>query len=96
MPDVRVNHPHSLTVDAAREKLGGFADLLKKYGVTLDWSGPVAKVGGVPGVSGQVEVAAREVRVQLHLSRMVTLMGIDPARLEGSIRRRLDEALGGS
>ena len=95
MPDVRVTHPHTLPIDDVRAKLGGFADLLGKYGVRLQWNGHVATVGGVPGVSGEVEVAAREVRVRVHLSRMITMMGIDPTRLEGSIRRRLGDVLGG-
>jgi putative polyhydroxyalkanoate system protein len=95
MPDVRVSHRHSLPIDEVRAKLGGFSEMLGKYGVTLDWRGHVATVGGVPGGSGSVEVTPAEVRVHVHLSRMITMMGIDPARLEGSVKRRLDEALGG-
>lgn len=94
MPDVRVTHRHALPVDQVRDRLGGFSDLLRKYGVTLAWHGHTATVGGVPGVSGEVAVTPAEVRVHVHLSRMITMMGLDPARLESSIRRRLDEALG--
>ncbi len=93
MPDVRVTQPHSLPPDAVRERLAGFADMLGKYGVKLTWSGHDAALGGVPGVGGHVKVGAKQVEVLVSLSRMVTMMGIDPGKLEGSIKRRLEEAL---
>jgi putative polyhydroxyalkanoate system protein len=92
MPDIRVTHPHELPVDEARRRLSGFADLLGKYGVRLDWRGSVAEVAGVPGVSGRIEIHPAEIRVNVHVSRMITLMGLDPVKLEGTVRRRLAES----
>ncbi|MEQ1508753.1 MAG: polyhydroxyalkanoic acid system family protein [Myxococcota bacterium] len=94
MPEIDVVQPHALGVDAAKERLGGFQDLLSKYGVRLEWSGPQARLAGVPGVGGKVEVAPSEVRVNVTVSKMLTLMGLDPVRLKSTIAKRLSEALG--
>lgn len=95
MPDIRVVEPHQLTVAEAKQRLGGFEELLAKYRVRLDWSGDRGRLGGVPGVGGEVQVRPSEVEVLVTLSRMVTLMGLDPKKLEATIRRRLGEALRG-
>ncbi len=94
MPEVRVVQPHTLSPDEARERLGGFRDLLARYKVKLKWSGDRATIGGVPGVSGNIHVRERAVHVVVKLSRMITMMGLDPSRLEGTIKRRLMEAFG--
>ncbi|MEQ1565875.1 MAG: polyhydroxyalkanoic acid system family protein [Myxococcota bacterium] len=93
MPDIRLSHPHALPPEEVKQRLHGFAELLGKYGVRLDWSGSNAKFAGVPGVGGDVQIHPTEVRVNVSLSRMITMMGLDPAKLEGTIRRRLAEAL---
>lgn len=92
MPDVRVVRSHSLPVAAAKGRLAGFAEVLGRYGARLEWAGDTARVAGVPGIDGRVEVTPADVKVHLHVSRMLTVVGLDPVRLEGSIRRRLDEA----
>lgn len=96
MPDIRVSQPHALPVDEARGRMSGFEEMLGKYGVKMRWNGPRADLAGIPGVGGHVEVRADEVEILVTLSRMVTMMGIDPARLEGSIRRRLAAAFDGA
>jgi hypothetical protein len=93
VPDIRVVQPHSLPVDQVKSRLGGFSDRLAKYGVRLDWQDKRAQLRGVPGVGGHVEIRPNELEVFVSLSRMVTMMGLDPKKLEGTIRRRLDEAL---
>lgn len=93
MPDIRVVQPHSLPIDQVKSRLGGFSENLAKYGVRLDWQDKRAQVRGVPGVGGHVEIRPNELEVYVTVSRMITMMGLDPKKLEGSIRRRLDEAL---
>lgn len=100
MPDIRVVETHQLPVEQVQTRLGGFSDLLNKYGVKLDWQPPGAQssqrraqLKGVPGVGGHIEIRPTEVEVFVTLSRLVTMMGLDPQRLEGTIRRRLGEAL---
>ena len=95
MPEIRVVEPHQLTVPEVRQRLGGFEELLAKYRVRLDWNGDQGKLAGVPGVGGQVNVRPAEVEVHVTLSRMVTMMGLDPKKLEATIRRKLGEALRG-
>lgn len=95
MPEIRVVESHQLSAAEARQRLGGFEELLAKYRVRLDWEGDRGKLGGVPGVGGTVQVRANEVEVNVSLSRMVTMMGVDPKKLEASIRKRLGEALRG-
>lgn len=94
MPAFTVRQPHSLPVDDAKTRLGGFSETLAKYGVRLEWDGPRARLAGVPGVGGHVHVRSAEVEVVVDVSRMLTLMGLDPTRLEGTVRRRLSDALG--
>ena len=93
MPEIRVVEPHQLSVEEARQRLGGFEEMLAKYRVRLDWQGDRGKLGGVPGVGGDVHVRPNEVEVNVSLSRMVTMMGLDPKKLEATIKRRLGEAL---
>ena len=93
MPDIRIVEPHQLGVEEAKQRLGGFQQLLSQYRVRLDWHGNQGKLGGVPGVGGQVEVRPSEVEVFVTLSRMVTMMGLDPKKLEATIKRKLGEAL---
>jgi hypothetical protein len=96
LPDIRVVESHELPVDDVANRLGGFGDLLGKYGVHLDWRGHRAQVKGVPGVGGHVEIRPAEVEVLVTVSRMVVMLGLDPARLERTIRNRLGEALRGA
>lgn len=93
LPEIRVVEPHQLTVPEARQRLGGFEELLSKYRVRLDWDGDRGRLGGVPGVGGEVEIRPNEVEVHVTVSRMITMMGLDPQKLEASIRRRLGDAL---
>jgi putative polyhydroxyalkanoate system protein len=93
VPDIRVSHKHQLGADGVKARLGGFTELLAKYRVSLAWDGPRAQIGGIPGVSGHVHLKEDEVEILVSLSRMVTMMGVDPVKLESSIRKRLEEGL---
>lgn len=94
MPDIRVHHKHGLGVAGVKDRLAGFTELLAKYRVSLAWDGAKAQIGGIPGVSGHVQLTDDNVEVFVSLSRMVTMMGVDPGKLEASIRKRLEEGLG--
>lgn len=93
MADIQVTEPHNGTPAEAIEKLGAFEEMLSKYGVKPKWSGQQAKIKAI-GVSGQINVTKTDVAVELNLGRMAKMAGIDPARLENSIRKRLKAAFG--
>lgn len=93
MPEIHIVEPHQLPVDEARQRLGGFGEILQKYGVRLDWKGSQAHLAGVPGVGGDVDVRPDAVEVRVKISRLITAMGLDPVRLESTIRKKLGEAL---
>ncbi|MDH3202136.1 MAG: polyhydroxyalkanoic acid system family protein [Myxococcales bacterium] len=95
MADVRVTQPHSLSPDDAKRRMAGFEEMMKKYGVSARWSGDHADLKGT-GVKGSIDVRASDVRVELKLGMLAKAAGIDPARLEKSISRRLKEAFAGS
>jgi putative polyhydroxyalkanoate system protein len=95
MATVKVTQPHSLPSPAdARARLGGFEDMLRKYGVKLDWRGDHATFNGI-GVSGGVDVTSRAVDVTVKLGLMAKAAGVDPDRLRKSIEKRLAAALTG-
>lgn len=91
MTDVRVTQPHSLSRDDAKQQMAGFEEMMKKYGVSARWSGGHADLKGT-GVKGSIDVTESSVRVELKLGMLAKAAGIDPARLEKSISRRLKEA----
>jgi putative polyhydroxyalkanoate system protein len=93
MPNVVVRQPHTLGAAVAKSKLDGFTAMLAKYNVKLDWSGNSAKIKGI-GVGGKVDVSDSEVAVTVELGFAAKLAGIDPTKLQGSIGKRLQEALG--
>ena len=94
MPTIRISQPHTLGQSGARAAMGQFEEVLAKYRARLDWQGNNAQVKGT-GVSGDVVVAEREVTVRVELGMVAKLAGIDPVKLESSIKKRLQSALGG-
>ncbi|MCA9546799.1 MAG: polyhydroxyalkanoic acid system family protein [Myxococcales bacterium] len=91
MADVRVTEPHSFSAAEAKAKIGAFEEMLAKYRVKVDWAGNSAKLKGI-GVSGDINVTDRDCTVLVSLGRMAKMAGIDPVKLEGSIRKRLKAA----
>jgi len=91
MSDVRVAEPHNTTADDAVGRVGDFEDMLRKYGVKAAWKGNSADLKGT-GVKGTIDVTATEVVVELKLGMLARAAGIDPKRLEASIRKRLKAA----
>jgi putative polyhydroxyalkanoate system protein len=92
MSKISVRQSHGLAPSDVRERLSGFAEMLSKYGVKMKWSGDKATVKGL-GVSGGVAVSDANVQVDLKLGMLAKAAGVDAGRLEGSIARRLAEAL---
>ena len=93
MPDLHVSEPHALSVDELRRRLAGFTDVLAKYGARLEWEGAVGRVRGVPGVGGHVTLAPGRVDVHVSIAWFVARMGLDPRKLEATVRRRLRAVL---
>jgi putative polyhydroxyalkanoate system protein len=91
MSKISVRQPHSVGRAQARDKLGGFTEMLSKYGVKLKWAGDQATIKGM-GVSGQLAVNDADVQVDLKLGMMARAAGVDPKRLEASIAKRLSSA----
>ena len=92
MASIRIEQPHALPLDDVRTRLADFEANLAKVGARLDWAGPKAVIKGI-GVSGDVIWRPDAVVVDLKLGFMAKAAGVDPARLEGAIRKRLAAAL---
>jgi putative polyhydroxyalkanoate system protein len=91
MSKVSVRQPHSVGRQEAKSRLGGFSEMLGKYGVKLNWNGDKAAVQGF-GVSGELAVSDDAVQVDLALGMMARAAGVDATRLQASIAKRLAEA----
>jgi putative polyhydroxyalkanoate system protein len=94
MASLHIVQEHKLGQVKALEKLGTFEDQLKRYRVRATWQGARAKIKGT-GVSGSILVTDTEVEISLKLGLLAKAAGIDPIKLEKSIRKRLIAALGG-
>lgn len=91
MSEIRVSQAHGVGVEAARTKMREFEDMVAKYGVTSSWSGNRATLKGT-GVSGSIDVQPNNVEVVVKLGMMAKAFGVDAAKLEASIRKRLKSA----
>ena len=91
MSTIKIRQPHEFDHHKAKECLGSFADMMAKYGVSLDWTGDRATIKGI-GVSGEVSIHDTFVEVIVKLGMLAKAAGVDPTRLEGSITRRLNAA----
>jgi putative polyhydroxyalkanoate system protein len=92
---VQVEESHALGVEGAKQKLGSFADEIKKYGMSLSWNGSEAELKGT-GASGSVKVTPDKVTVVVKLGMLAKAAGVKPDKLHDSIQRRLKAALGGT
>lgn len=91
MSTVKVTVPHSKNQDDIRAGLTQFEEMFAKYMVSVEWSGYQASLSGP--VSGSIDIRESELEVSIKLGMMAKMAGIDPKRLEASIRKRLDAAL---
>lgn len=92
MSTVQVDQPHTLGSETAKKKLDGFAEDIKKYGMSLVWSGDSAELKGI-GASGSVKVTPTNVSVVVKLGMMAKAAGVKPEKLQESIGKRLKAAL---
>lgn len=92
MAQVNVQQAHTLGRDAAVKRLAQLEEMLAKYRAKLEWTGSKAKIKGI-GVGGDVTVTDTAVQVQVELGMAARLAGVDAQKLQGSIERRLREAL---
>ena len=88
MAEIKVVEAHGTDVESAIGLISSFEEMMKKYGVKVAWSGPNGKIKGM-GVSGDIAVDATNATVRLKLGMMARAAGVDPVRLEASIKKRL-------
>lgn len=93
MSQIKVVEAHTLGANAAQAKLAVFEEMLKKYGVKTKWKRNHADIKGM-GVSGSIDVTDSDATIVVKLGMMARAAGVDPARLESSIRKRVKEAFG--
>lgn len=94
MAQIKVVEAHTLGAREAQAKLAVFEEMLTKYAVKTKWRGNHADIKGM-GVSGTIDVTDSEATIVVKLGMMARAAGVDPARLEGSIRKRVKAAFGG-
>ncbi len=95
MSKIVVREAHSLTIEEAKNRVGAFDDFINKYGAKLVWkSQTLADIKGM-GISGDVKLGGDAVTVTIKLGMMAKAVGVDPVKLEGSVRKRLAKAIAG-
>lgn len=92
MSAVVVRKPHQLPAAEARRRIGLVEKKLGEFGIRLVWTGDRATIQA-PGVSGDATLGADFVEISLKLGLVARLAGVDAARLERAIARRLEQAL---
>ena len=93
MASITVRESHQKSVEEVKQGIVAFEEMMGKYMIKVEWSGSKATLKGP--VSGSIEIGAEWVEVVIKLGMMAKAMGVDPARLEGSIRKRLRAGLDG-
>ena len=91
MSTIKVVESHNKNADDIKNGLSQFEEMFSKYMVKMVWNGHRASLSGP--VSGSIDIRANELEVMIKLGMMAKMAGIDPQRLEGSIRKRLRAAL---
>ena len=88
MAEIRVVEAHGTDVDNAIQLIASFEEMMKKYGVKVEWSGSKANIKGM-GVSGDIHIDDTNASIRLKLGMMARAAGVDATRLEASIKKRL-------
>lgn len=91
MSEVRVSVPHSLPIPDAIQKVKAFEEMMSRFGVTSEWSGNRATLKGA-AASGSIEMTESAANIVVKLGLFAKAAGVDPDRLGGSIRKRLEAA----
>lgn len=95
MSDVKVTEAHTLGAAEARKRIASFEEMMSKYGVKASWAGNQATLKGM-AAKGSIDVTDTAATVVVKLGMMAKAAGIDPKKLEGSIRKRLRAAFDGT
>ncbi len=93
MATVSVTQEHSMGAGPAKAALGDFESDMAKFGMKAVWSGNQAKMKG-KGASGEIRVTDSQVTVTVKLGMLAKVAGVDSARLQQSIEKRLRAAVG--
>jgi putative polyhydroxyalkanoate system protein len=96
MATIDIRRSHHLSKEAAREKAEDLArSMQERLGIEWRWDGDRIKFdapsGAAKGATGQVEVGADEVRVQIDLPFLMRPM---KGMVESKVREKLEKALG--
>ena len=91
MSKILVREQHQLGAADARTRIGTFEEMLNKYMIKLVWNDDMATFKGP--VNGHIKVGDNFIEVELKLGMAAKMLGIDPTRLEASIRKRLKAGL---
>ncbi len=88
---MRIEREHRLGVKEARKRVNKVAqDLEGRYSLTSEWNGDTLLFRGA-GVKGDVQVAERSIRFNLHLGFALMLM---ERQIRTTIEETLDEHVG--
>ena len=93
MANITVREPHQKSIEDVKAGIAAFEEMMGKYMIKVSWSGNKAALKGP--VSGSIEIGSDWIEVSIKLGMMAKAMGVDPTRLEGSIRKRLRAGLDG-
>lgn len=93
MSKIRVEKEHRLARDQVRNALAPLKEFINKYHMKETWSGDICKLDG-PGASGEIRIEEQKVVVEIKLGMLAKAAGVKPERVEQSVSKRLDEALG--
>ena len=93
MADINITEAHALGAAEARNKIADFEEMMAKYGVKASWSGNKAKLKGM-AAKGSIDITDTAVTVVVKLGMMAKAAGVDPVKLEASIRKRIRAAFG--
>jgi len=93
MSNINIEIPHAHSPAEVQRRVAVFGETLAKYGARLVWNGNHAEIQGI-GVSGEVSNDPGRLKLSLKLGLAARVAGVDPVRLEESIRKKLAEALG--
>lgn len=90
MARIRVERPHSLGLEAAREKAQPLVEKLSgKYDLTPSWSGDTVKLKR-SGVNGTLTIGEKTIKVDVELGLLMSAMS---GMIQSEIERSLDKAL---
>ena len=84
---------HNLGQEVAKDKIGVFEEMVQKVGVKVIWSGFALKSRAWALVA--ILMSSQMACLKLKLGMMAKAAGVKADKLEGSIERRIQEALNG-